>query len=210
MNSLKLVKNIRWLGNAGFLINEKPSMYIDPYNLAFPDIGDVILITDDDSRHCSPDTVKWLRKGSTIIIGPENVAPLFTGGDIRAVKPGETQTAKGAKIEVLAAFEDEKSKRAGKSAGVGYIITYPNDFSVCHLGRGRFAPPEPIENLDILLMPVGKQVALSAEQAAEITNQINPAFVIPMNWDKDSFSADELAQFKELCTPDVVQLKPKP
>lgn len=209
MNAKKTVQNIRWLGYAGFFINEKPCIYINPYNLAFPDIGDLILITDDDPHHCSPDTVKWLRKGSTIIIAPENCVELFTGGAVLTAKPGETQDAKGARIDVLPAFVDEKSKQAGKTTGVGYIITYPNGFSVCHLGRSGIAPLEPIENLDVLLMPIRGQVSNNVKQAAEIVNRINPGIVIPMQWGDETITPEELAQFTELSSPDVVTLKLK-
>jgi len=209
MNAKKSVKNIRWLGHAGFLINEKPSTYINPYDLAFPDIGDLILITDADPHHCAPDTIKWLRKGSTIIIAPENCVGLFTGAAVLSAKPGSTLDAKGAKVDVLPAEEGDGSNQTGSMSGVAYVITYPNGFRICHLGKAATVPQEAVREINALLMPLGGREATNVQKAAELANQINSGAIIPMQWDDDPLDPEALAQFQNLCTSDVVVLKRK-
>ena len=208
MNAKKSVKNIRWLGYAGFLINEKPITYINPYDLAFPDIGDLILITDADPNHCAPDTIKWLRKGSTIIIAPENCVNLFTGGAVLSAIPGSTLDAKGAKVDVLPA-EGRGEKQSGSTTSVAYVITYPSGFRICHLGKATAIPQEAVEEIDALLIPLGGGDAANAVKAAELANRINPGAIIPMQWDDDPLDPEVLAQFQNLCTPNVVVLKQK-
>src|SRR4030066_306522 len=122
MTNKGFLKNIRWVGHAGFLLNEKAGIYIDPYNLAFPDIGDMVLVTHDHPRHCVPDEIKWLRKGSTVIVVPKNCADKFEG-DIRVVKAGDEITVKGVKIEVMPAYTHENPRHPKESGGGGDIIT---------------------------------------------------------------------------------------
>lgn len=210
MDGKKMVRNIRWLGHAGCFIKEKPSTYIDPYDLAFPDIGDLILITDKSEHHCSPDTVKWLRKGATVIIAPSDCVSLFHGGDVHAAKPGDQFEVKGAQIKVLPAFTDETSFQAGKETGVGYIISFPTGPVIYHCGHTSFLPEMISDAVDVLLIPVGEHVGLDLTSAAEIINQINPKIVIPLHWDnEDSLTSKDLSQLDDFCQTNIVLLKPK-
>ncbi len=211
MNSKKKVRNIRWLGHAGCFIKEKPSTYIDPYDLAFPDIGDLILITDKSEHHCSPDTVKWLRKGATVIIAPDECVDLFHGGAVHAANPGEQFEVKSAMIEVLPAYVDETSFQSGKETGVGYIISYPSGLVIYHCGHTHYLPEVISNPVDVLLIPVGKHAEIDLARVAELINQINPKITIPLHWDDDdsSFTSNDLMQLNDSCQADVVELKPK-
>ena len=122
MSNKSLLNKIKWLGHAGFLLDEREGIYIDPYNLGFPNIGDMVLVTHNHPRHCNPDEIKWLRKGSTVIVVPENCADKFQG-DIRAVKPGDSITVKGVKIEVMPAYTPDNPRHPVENKGVGYIVT---------------------------------------------------------------------------------------
>ena len=108
-----LVRNIRWLGYEGVLVNEKPIIYINPYKLAFPDIGDLILYTDNKPEHCSPDDAKWLRKRLNVIAGPADCAGRFQG-DVRPVKAGESVSSQRCEIEVHCLWLKEEMEKMSK------------------------------------------------------------------------------------------------
>jgi len=209
MDSKKLIRNIRWLGHSGFFIKAKPSIYIDPYNLAFPDIGDLILITNKSEHHCSPEDIKWLRKGATVILAPEECVNLFPGGDIRAAKPGEQHEIKGARIVVLPAYADEESIQSGVETGVGYIIFYPGGPHIYHCGHTKFIPAQLPETVDVLLVPIGKHADLDLSRAIELINLVNPKVAIPVHWDDGSYKQKDLGQLDDHCQAEVVVLKAK-
>ncbi len=201
------IKNIRWFGHSGFLIQEKPIIYIDPYDLAFPDIGDLILITQNHAQKCAPEDVKWLRKGSTIIVASEDCAGIFEG-DVRLAKAGDVIHAKSATIEVLPISDEVDSNGKGRM-GVGYNIIFPNGLRIYHTGCGAKLSAVSQGITDILFLPVGRSMALNAQKAAEVANRIKPEVVIPFDWETSSRDTHEIQIFKELCEVPIESLKPK-
>lgn len=200
---------ITWLGYSGFLINEKPVIYIDPFNLAFMDVCDLIIITNKSEHHCSPDDIKWLRQGATIIIAPEDCVELFHGGDIRTARIGENHEIKGARIEILPAYEDADSDQTTPQSNYGCMITFPSGLRVYYSGHTLKIPPLPADEIDVMLFPVTAQAGVDLSRAAELIEAVNPKIAIPMHWEEEFISKDEWAQLNEKCRAQVMLLKPK-
>ncbi len=61
-----------------------------------------------------------------------------------------------------------------------------DDIVICHLGDLNHVPNqnqvEDMDNIDVLMVPVGDHQALSAAQAAEVISLIEPYVVIPMHY----------------------------
>ena len=203
-----LVRNVRWLGYEGVLINEKPILYINPYKLAFPDIGDAILFTDNKQDHCSPDDAKWLRKGSTVIVGPAECTERFQG-DVRTIKAGDSVSVKGANIDVLPVYENKGNEKV-LADGVGLNIKFSGELRVYHPGDTVLFPEMQPGMTDVLLIPVRINDQYRLEDAAAIVNQINPRLAIPINWDGKKESMPKIEEFKKLCDSEIEVLKPKP
>ncbi len=153
MSGFFIRNTIKWTGTAGFFLDDKPSFYVDPYKLAFPTIGDAILLTHDHPLHCDPNEVKWLRKGSTIIVCPETCASKFIG-DIRIAKPGDVLNIKGANIKVMPAYTPS-GKHEKQAGGVGYIITMSDGLRVYHTGDTSLIPEMAEGIADVVLVPIG-------------------------------------------------------
>lgn len=207
MSNKNLLKNIKWLGHAGFLINEKAGIYIDPYNLGFPDVGDMVLVTHDHARHCVPEEIKWLRKGSTVIVVPEQCADKFQG-DIRTVKAGDVITVKGVKIEVLPAYTTANPRHSKESGGLGYIITMSDGIRVYHTGDTSLIPEMKEGIADIVLIPIGGETSMDAAQAAAAVNKMKPKIAVPMHWLPGKEGQAEAERFCSLCETEAVILKP--
>lgn len=205
---LSILKNIHWLGNAGFMITGRRVIYIDPYQLRFPKIGDIILITHDHPDHCSPDDVKWLRKGATIIVAPETCAAKFKG-DVRTVKPGNTLTIKGVNIEVMPAYNLDKPFHPKEAGGVGYIITTVEGIRIYHAGDTDLIPEMDRVKTDVALLPVGGTYIMDAVEAAQAANKIKPKVAIPMHWGSTVGSRQDAEKFRDLCEVEVKILKPE-
>jgi L-ascorbate metabolism protein UlaG (beta-lactamase superfamily) len=203
-----VLKNIHWLGHSGFMIRERRVIYIDPYQLRFPEVGDVILITHDHPHHCSPDDVKWLRKGATVIVAPEACAAKFKG-DVRTVKPGDTLTIKGVTIEVVPAYNLEEQFHPKEAGGIGYIITTAEGTRIYHAGDTDLIPEMDQVEADIALLPVGGISTMDAAEAAQAANMIKPKVAIPMHWGTTVGSRQDAEKFCDLCKVEAKILKPE-
>ncbi len=203
-----MLKSIRWLGHSGFMITGRRVIYIDPYQLGFPDVGDVILITHDHPHHCSPDDVKWLRKGATVIVAPEACAAKFKG-DVRTVVPGDTLTIRGVTIEVVPAYNLDKQFHPQEAGGVGYIVTTVEGIRVYHAGDTDLIPEMDQVEADVALLPVGGEYTMDAAEAAQAANRIKPKAAISMHWGTTVGSRRDAEEFRDLCEGELKILKPE-
>jgi L-ascorbate metabolism protein UlaG (beta-lactamase superfamily) len=203
-----MLKSIRWLGHSGFMITGRRVIYIDPYKLGFPEVGDVILITHDHPHHCSPDDVKWLRKGATVIVAPEACAAKFKG-DVRTVVPGDNLTIRGVTIEVVPAYNLDKQFHLKEAGGVGYIVTTVEGIRVYHAGDTDLIPEMDQVEADVVLLPIGGTYTMDAAEAAQAANKIKPQVAIPMHWGTTGGARQDAEKFRDLCEVEVKILKPE-
>ena len=191
------------------MIKGKRVIYIDPYQLEFPEVGDIILVTHDHGDHCSPDDVKWLRKGATVIVAPEACVSKFKG-DVRAVTPGDTLTIRGVTVEVVPAYNVDKEFHPKEAGGVGYIVTTVEGLRIYHAGDTDLIPEMEQVQADVALLSVGGTYTMDAVEAAEAANLIKPRLAIPMHWGSLVGSREDAEKFRDLCQVEVRILKPEP
>jgi len=97
--------------------------------------------------------------------------------------PGEYEIS-GVLIIGIATFHDgERGRKRGKNTV--YLMEI-DEISVCHLGDlGHVLTGEQVEeidNVDVLLLPVGGVSTINAPMAAEVVRQLEPKAVIPMHY----------------------------
>lgn len=204
-----ILESIRWLGHSGFMIKGKRTVYIDPFQLKFPDIGDLILVTHDHSDHCSPEDIKWLRKGSTVIVCPPSCAGEFEG-DIRSVKAGDLLSVKSMNVQVVPAYNLDKEFHPRSAGGVGYVLTTAEGLRIYHAGDTDLIPEMEDIEADVALLPVGGKYTMDAAEAAEAANLIKPRLAIPMHWGTIVGTKQDAERFVELCEVPARILKPEP
>lgn len=165
--------DIVWLGHACFRLKGK----------------EVSLITDP----CDPASGYTLGKYAADIVTSSHAHPghsYFQGidGNPRIIKgPGEYEVA-SVLITGIATFHDaERGVRLGKNTV--YVIEMEG-ITLCHLGDlGHTLSPQQIEALDdinVLLVPVGGVSTIGPAIAAEIVRQLNPKIVLPMHYKTDA------------------------
>ena len=203
------LNQIHWLGHASFLIAGRRTIYIDPYQIQFAgEVGDMILITHEHSDHCSPDDVKWLRKGETVIVAPPSCVSQFKG-DVRPVKAGDVLTIKGVTIEVVPAYNVNKTFHPKEAGGVGYIVTTVEGMRIYHAGDTDWIPEMAQVKADVALLPVGGKYTMDAAEAAQAANQIKPKLAIPMHWGTLIGSRQDADKFRQLSSVQVKILRPE-
>jgi L-ascorbate metabolism protein UlaG (beta-lactamase superfamily) len=160
---------ISWLGHSCFrLKGSQATVITDPYS---PELGYKL---GKPTAHIV--TVSHQHPGHAYVEG--------VGGEPRVVKgPGEYEIG-GVLIMGISTFHDgEKGAKRGKNTAYHMEI---DEISVCHLGDlGHVLSVEQVEeldNVDVLLLPVGGVSTINAPVAAEVVRQLEPKVVIPMHY----------------------------
>lgn len=163
---------ITWHGQACFKIQSKNhdevTIATDPFDktlgLKVPRIAaDIATISHDHYDHNNRAAIKG--------------EPFFID------TPGEYER-KGVYIYGIASWHDDKE---GSERGTNIIYRFEmEEMSVVHLGDlGHVLSNlqlERLQNVDILLIPVGGVYTIDAKKAVEVINQIEPRIVIPMHF----------------------------
>lgn len=168
---------IQWLGHSSFKLEESTGTTIvtDPYkNIGFnmPLVtADAVTISHKHSDHSNI---------SAIAGKPE----IFSKAGIYDFK--------GVRITAISVYHDEEK---GKKRGENIIFKYRMDgIEICHLGDiGHQITPELIELLvpvNVLLIPVGGNFTINAEDAKEYVDALMPDIVIPMHYKIKNISLD--------------------
>jgi L-ascorbate metabolism protein UlaG (beta-lactamase superfamily) len=160
---------ISWLGYSCFRLKGSHATVItDPYP---PDLGYSL---GKPTAHIV--TVSHQHPGHSYVQGIGGQPKLISG-------PGEYEVS-GVLILGIATFHDgEGGKKRGKNTVYHIEI---DEISICHLGDlGHVLTGEQVEdidNVDVLLLPVGGVSTINAPVAAEVVRQLEPKAVIPMHY----------------------------
>ena len=161
--------DISWLGHSCFMLRGSQSTVItDPYP---PDLG--YSLGKPTARIV---TVSHQHPGHSYVQGVGDEPKVVT-------RPGEYEIG-GILIIGIATFHDnEGGKKRGKNTV--YVIEV-DEIAVCHLGDlGHVLTTEQVEeidNVDVLLLPVGGVSTISAPMAAEVVRQLEPRVIVPMHY----------------------------
>ncbi len=171
------IVEINWLGHSCFRIKGSHGLIItDPYP---PDLG------------------YSLGKLTASIVTVSHQHPSHSyvqdiGGEPRVVEgPGEYEIS-GVLILGIATFHDAVG---GKNKGKNTIYLMEVDgMSICHLGDlGHVLNAEQVEEIDdvdVLLLPVGGVSTLNAAMAAEVIRRLEPKVVVPMHYKTPAISRE--------------------
>jgi len=169
--------DITWLGHSCFRIKGRQATVItDPYS---PDLG-----YSSGKPTARIVTVSHQHPGHSYVQG--------VGGEPRLVyRPGEYEIS-GVLIIGIATFHDtDKGARRGKNT---VYLMEVDEVSVCHLGDlGHVLTDEQVEqidNVDVLLLPVGGVSTIDASTAAEVVRQLEPNVVVPMHYKTEALNRE--------------------
>ena len=198
-----LIDKVHWLGHASFVIRNGKVIYFDPYKINATEKADLILVTHEHFDHCSPDDIKKIVQPSTVIVTvPGNKAKLspFAGeiAEIRFVKPGDTLTIQGIGIEVIPAYNVDKSFHPKSNEWVGFIVEVEGE-KIYHSGDTDLIPEMGSVSCDIALLPVSGTYVMTAEEAAKAAAQIKPKIAVPMHYGDIVGNKDDAKRFQSLC-----------
>ena len=189
--------DINWLGHSCFKISGKQSTIItDPYS---PGIGyslgnpsaDLVTVSHQHPGHCYIEGIE---------------------GEPRVVsRPGEYEIGGCLIIGVTTFHDAEGGVERGKNTV--YLIEI-DDISICHLGdlghRLTAEQVEEIDNVDVLLIPVGGVSTIDVSVAARVVRQLEPSIVIPMHYKTEALNRELETVDKFLKEIGANQVTPQP
>jgi L-ascorbate metabolism protein UlaG (beta-lactamase superfamily) len=157
---------LTWYGLSCFRMAERGQATIvtDPYNghLGLPNLklkADVVTISHDAPGH--------------------NYLDAVTGREHALTGPGEYEIG-GVFITGIATVQEARTTQ-----NVLFLFDY-GGLTIAHLGDMDKVPTqtqiEDLEQVNILLLPVGGGNSLNASQAAELVSMLEPSIVVPMHY----------------------------
>jgi L-ascorbate metabolism protein UlaG (beta-lactamase superfamily) len=202
---------ISWLGHAGFRITGAGhELVFDPYSVKTraQRPASIIFITHDHFDHLSPqDIAKFSSRQKTVIVASKNCMKGLK--DIQhkeyvLVKPGDEGAVSEVKYRVVPAYNINKFRAPGvvyhppEYGGVGYVVEIAGT-RVYHAGDTDFIPEmKNLGSIDVALLPVSGTYVMTASEAAQAANTINPAVAIPMHYGAIVGSKEDALEFKRL------------
>ncbi|MDE6399226.1 MAG: MBL fold metallo-hydrolase, partial [Clostridiales bacterium] len=186
---------IQWLGHSAFRLTESTgaSVITDPFDPSAVGYGMAYLPCDaitSSHGHSDHNNFRGV-KGNPIII---NQSGTF---DVNGIKIHS----------VLCSHDPEEGALRGKNLIYQFRL---DGVTVCHMGDvGEECTPELIEQIipvNILLIPVGGNFTINAEQAKEYVDHIMPDVVIPMHYKTKhtDYDIDKVESFLRLFDSDAV------
>ena len=175
-----LAKKIVWLGHDGFRIDTEKTIYFDPYQIEEGPEADLILISHDHFDHCSPEDVAKIQGEKTVIVTEKDSAKKLSG-DVRVIKPGDSLTVDGVKIEAIPSYNTDKDFHPKGNNWLGFVVEI-DGVKVYHTGDADFIPEMNDLEVDIAFIPVSGTYVMTSEQAVQAARAINPKVAIPMHY----------------------------
>jgi len=188
---------ITWLGHACFRLKGKQAVIItDPFP---PESGYTI-----GKQNAHIVTVSHQHAGHSYVQAVDGDPKVITG-------PGEYEIS-GVIITGVQTYHDNE-RGAVKGKNTAYLIEM-DDLRICHLGDlGHVLTSEQterVDNVDILLVPVGGGSTIDAPHAAEVIRQVEARVVIPMHYQTETLQAEASPVDRFLKEMGVKEIMPQP
>ena len=189
--------DINWLGHSCFRLRGSRAVIItDPYppTLGYSLGKPTARIVTVSHQHPSHSYVQGIGGESRLVTGP-----------------GEYEISSVLIIGIATFHDAEGGRKRGKNTT--YLVEV-DGVTVCHLGDlGHVLTAEQVEEIDdvdVLLLPVGGVSTINATMAAEVVRQLEPKVVVPMHYKTPALSR-ELAPVEEfLKEMGIEQINPQP
>ncbi len=175
-----LAKKKVWWGHDGFRIDTEKTIYFEPYQIEGGPEADLILVSHDHFDHCSPEDVAKIQGEKTVIVTEKDSAKKLSG-DVQVIKPGDSLTIDGVKIEAVPSYNTDKDFHPKGNNWLGFVVEI-DGVKVYHTGDADFIPEMNDLEVDIAFIPVSGTYVMTSEQAVQAARAINPKVAIPMHY----------------------------
>ncbi len=179
-----MLEAFTWFKQSAYLWQgEGISVYIDPWDVTVDDPADLIFITHAHFDHFSMEDIDRLRKPSTRIVAPHDVAAELSG-DVVAVAPGDAFEASGVKVQAVPAYnvaEERLEAHPRSNNWVGYVLDLAGT-TYYHAGDTDHIPELDEVGGEVAFLPIGGKYTMDATEAAGLARALSPKLAVPMHY----------------------------
>ena len=182
-------------------------IYFDPLKITEQHDADYIFITHGHWDHFSPEDIQKIVKQDTVVTAPydlyDNLIKLgFDADRLYRVKPYDELALDGINVRTVPAYNISKNFHPKDNNWVGYVVTF-NGKIYYITGDTDALPENASTRCDTLLLPIGGTYTMDAVEAANFTNKLRPATVIPTHYGMVVGSHDDFVKFRDLVDPTI-------
>ena len=197
---------LTWLGHDGFRIENGQVIYVDPFKIGnMKKKANILLISHEHFDHCNIEDVKKVVTPNTVVVAhaqSRNELAKVKVKEVRIVKPGDKFDVNGVTVETVPAYNVNKFREPGKpfhpkeDGKLGFIVTVTG-VRIYHTGDSDHIPEMKGIAPDIALIPVSGTYVMTAQEAVEAANSIQPKIAVPMHYDAIVGSSKDAEEFKK-------------
>jgi len=200
----ELLDHLHWLGHDSFRIDQPIVIYLDPWRLPpGSPAADLILVSHEHHDHCSPEDVERVRKDSTTVIA-NHTAAVNLSPPVTVMQVGESMEVRGVTVEAIPAYNIGKPFHRKQAGHLGFVITLGEE-RLYFTGDADYIPEMDNIVCDVALLPVSGKYVMTAEEAAQAAEAIQPKVAIPMHYGAGVVGTKEDAErFRDLSPVPVV------
>ena len=203
-----MLEGIKVLCHSSIKFDKGQVIYFDPYkiNENYND-ADVIFVTHSHYDHFSEEDILKVKKETTKIVVPEDLYDRstelgFDERDILVVKPNEEYIVNNIKFKTIPSYNINKNFHPKDNNWVGYIITIDN-VSYYIAGDTDITEENKKVKCDVAFVPIGGTYTMTAEEAANLVNEIKPKIAVPIHYGLIVGTKEDEEVFKSLVNENI-------
>lgn len=179
-----LLGGVEHLHHAAIRIADSQIVYFDPFQLKIaPHDADLIFITHPHSDHFSLVDIKKAAHSQTILVLPADAAAQAESTGLQQIiaVPGQMYESGGISFQTIPAYNLNKTFHPQENQWVGYIVTL-HGVRYYVAGDTDLIPEMRRIEADVAFLPVGGTYTMTATEAANAANLIQPALAVPIHF----------------------------
>ena len=203
-----MLEGIKVLCHSSIKFDKGQVIYFDPYkiNEKYND-ADIIFITHSHYDHFSEEDILKVKKEETKIVVPKDLYDKtielgFEKENILLAKPNEEYEVNNIKFKTIPAYNVDKNFHPKANNWVGYIITLDN-VSYYIAGDTDITEENRKVKCDVAFIPIGGTYTMTAKEAANLVNEINPKIAVPIHYGLIVGTKEDEEVFKSLVNENI-------
>lgn len=188
------------------------TVYVDPVGTSEDDDpADLILITHAHDDHFRPEEIDRLRKGSTKIVAPRDVANELSGA-VTPVAPGQSHELAGVQLLTVPAYntvERRLDRHPQSKRWVGYVFAFEGS-TYYHSGDTDHLPELEEIEADVAMVCIGGDpFTMGPSEAGNLVKAMKPRTAISMHFGYIAGPPANAEEFRRAADPiPVNELRP--